>query len=565
MTDTFVSNGCFKALAGKKYFVAGELSFPIRSVPYRVDRFYRTHYGYGVPHSGLIYARNDHNTALALRRLTGSREPDTPGAEDALQAANRYHFNVTMQPIIAKLKETYAPYLLEYLGMREEARLHHADPHPKRELRIRAYTDLVDTGQINQRYWGRIYKGRVIAEAKMKTEEYAKPGKRPRMIVDLGVAASLQGFRLTELLKQAQSGAPFHYKGGVIQFIKDPNPLTMQKVFDNLRNPPGRFYFCYFSDDACYSVRTQNGVVSCNLDISSCDASHTEAVFDALRDLMPQHAEDDMSVLIEQCSWPLRIKSLSCPKTSVVIAPNRPRLYSGSTITTAINNLANIGIAVAIVDANATDSPTIVAAARSAGYIVTVDLADIPEKLQFLKHSPAMDSTGEYRPLLNPGVMFRLVGTCKRDLPGRGPVRPRAEVFQKALLTGLYSGVSFPLLERMRAAVAHASLDSKAGQIATQTIEKDMLYRPVCNAPATFSDAAVFRRYFLSPNSLELVQRMGEVHFEEQVGNEAIATVLAADYGLTINRDVSAGVAPAPLQQVSVSCPYRLYEDLPLG
>lgn len=535
VVESFEPNGCFRVLSGRQYFSKGQLTFP-DSFPLKSHGFYRTHFGFGTAHSGVIYARNNHNLSLALRRLTGCRLPDQPGEEARLQANNHHHFTTTLTGVLDTLKKQYATHFEGYLGMREEARLHHADPHPKRLLRINAYNELVNTGRIATRHWARCTRAGVpFAEAKMKTEEYAKPGKKPRMIVDLGVAASLQGFRLTEFLKRAQSAEPFRYKGGEIEFIKDPSPETLQRVFDKLISPPGRFYYCYFSDDACLAVRDGAIVRRYNLDISSCDASHTGALFDALIAIMPQHCADDMRVLVEQCSYALKIRNTLKPKQYVVIRPKTPRLYSGSTITTAINNLANLGIACAIVDAAATTPEAVIAAADSAGYIVTVDVCNKPDDLQFLKHSPAVDITGVYRPLLNLGVLLRLSGTCKRDLPGQGPVRARAEEFQSALLAGVYAGATFPLLTKLR-----SRLPRRVRSAVQQRVTSILMDRtaPNCSAPTAFTDDSVATRYFTDTKHLAELQTFARVGYLEVLGNEAIAAILRKDYGLDVRQTI---------------------------
>lgn len=555
MTENYRNNGDFEILAGKQHFKPnGELAFNFKHVR-KARTFHRTHYGFRVPHTGVVYGSSDHNLSLALRRLTGCREPDVPGAEETLRDNQRVHL-ASIQHVFRGLAAKYAPILSQYQGMRTEASLHHADPHEKRELRIRAYLELCESGQLARRHWMRYWRALPCAEAKMKTEEYAKPGKKPRMIVDLGVAASLQGFRLTEYLKQAQHEQPLHYKGGTIRFIKDPSPDTLQDAFLKLINPPGRFYFVYFSDDACYSVRSPTGVRMYNLDISSCDASHTAHLFATLVDLMPPHARDDMRILVEQCRAVLKIRSTANPKVSVKIRPRTPRLYSGSTITTAINNLANISIAVALVDAGATEPSTIHDAARRAGYIVTSDEATRPEELQFLKHSPCK-YRGTYVPILNPGVLFRLSGTCKRDLPGDGPVKERALAFQKALLDGVYAGVSFPLLERMRANLPLRS-DPASGTAVAKQLGLHPGGRVIASAQVKVTDYDVFARYSLDPSFSEHLAQFADVGYEEQFSAPELTTVLSKDYGL----DVVPAMAPPPeepCQPFSILLPFLLH------
>lgn len=549
MDEPYRYNGQFDVIEGAKFFRGGVLRFPIPAVPKRTERFYRTHYGYRVPHTGVIYRNNDHNLALALRRLTGCRRPDIPGEEERLQRNQAAHLT-TMGIEFQQLQNMYSPYFLDYMGMRAEAAAHHADPHPKKELRVRAYKELVDSGQISARYWGRVIDGVLRVQGKLKLEEYAKPGKKPRMIVDLGVAASLQGFRLTEFLKTAQSAEPFYYNGGVIQFIKDPSPDTLRTVFKELISPSRRFYYCYFSDDACFSAHTPHGVFRANLDIASCDASHTAPLFERLVGLIPEHARDDMRVLVEQCRAALVVRSVENHRNKVVLRPRTPRLYSGATITTAINNLANISIAVAIARLPVINPESVRLAAERAGYIVTVDVAERIEQLQFLKHSPIKGNDGEWHPLLNLGVILRLSGTCRRDLPGKGDIRERARQFQSALLQGLCTGVTFPLLESMRAQCA-----GPVGEEFTVAVRRqlDMNYRVIASAHTSFTDSAVFSRYSDCPSFHDDLRAIGKIGFEQQVGNEAIATVLQADYGLSIDYGKYALWTPQPRVRLSAS------------
>lgn len=451
-----------------------------------------------------------------------------------------------MQPVLRQLAAMYAPYFQDYKGMREEALLHHADPHEKRDLRIEAWLDLVESGRVNTDVWAYSKHGVPIAEGKLKTEEYAKPGKKPRMIVDLGVAASLQGFRLTEYLKTAQSKEILHYKGGMIQFVKDPSPDTLKVVFKRLIEPPGRFYFVYFSDDACFSIRRGGQIYSANIDISSCDASHTSALFEGLVAIMPGHCRADMRVLVDQCRYALRIVSCDDPRDRVLIRPKTPRLYSGSTITTAINNLANVSIAIALADADACTADEIVAAAATAGYVVTVDAVSRPEEFQFLKHSPVLGPDGEYHPMINFGVIVRLSGCCKRDLPGSGPLYERARQFQAALLNGLCPGATFPLLQRMREKVA--------GPISREFVERvaaENHWRPLFTAPMSFTDEDVLRRYSTDPTFVDELYEFADTGFEEQFSTGALTTVLAKDYGLEIV-PVGTGVQQVPQRLIAL-------------
>ena len=255
----------------------------------------------------------------------------------------------------------------------------------------------------------------------------------------LGVNASLLGFVVTGLVKKAQHAKPINVYGGEMQFCKSPNVRQLTEVFEKLINPPGKFFFVYFSDDSCISIRHNGSVHTYNMDIKSCDASHTGALFRAFTELAPGKAKTDLEALVEQCKSKIKICSTVDRSRKVTLKPLFPRLYSGSTLTTAINNLANIFICLAIVEGSydGTEAYLKQAAAR-VGYLIDLELCTVKGDIQFLKHSPVYDTEGRLRPLLNPGVLLRLSGQCKGDLPGQGDLRQRAIDFQHTLLKGIY-------------------------------------------------------------------------------------------------------------------------------
>jgi hypothetical protein len=476
-----------------------------------------------VSHTGSIFEDSDENTALAIRRLLAVRVPERPGYHREL-ISNQYKFFAGHLAFFKMVRTSYSSYFTEYNGSEEEAVQHHADPHQKRDLRISAFTELSDNGSLYKQ--GDLWLRTVLW--KMKKDEWAKPGKKPRMIGDLGVSASLRGFRLTNFLKIAQSEQRVSYLGGVLHFCKSPDPVEMQEVFDNLISPPGRFYFVYFSDDACFSVRCGDSVRMFNLDISSCDASHGPAIFDALRDMVPTHCKDDMQILIDQCTAPLRLVSKEDKRRVVVLKPNRPMLYSGSTITTAINNIANLCIGAAMAELEVYDKESMTQAAASAGYIVTgVEGLELVEDLQFLKHSPVRDVDGRFRPMMNIGVVMRASGACRGDLPGRGPLRDRAEMFQRGLLRGAYPHVGFPLLEAMKKAVGEGAHYVNE-EMKTKVVLNERAESFVCHS----SD--VYRRYRLTPfEEFEMDNVYGTMSVGKFFNSSSVAKILQCDYGLS--------------------------------
>lgn len=418
------------------------------------------------------------------------------------------------------MRVSYEPWFPIYNDQIEDARRHAGDPHPKKNLRVQCLKELEETGDIHADMWLK------TVLYKQKGGEYAKPGKNARGIGDLGVAASLQGFRLTEQLKSAQAEQPIYYKDSVIIFIKKPDTNLLASVFAQLISPTYKNVFVYHSDDACMSTLTPEGVKTYNMDISSCDTSHGPEVFKALCKLVPKGCQRQMGRLVNQCRRPMRVQSYSNKKNVVVMVPTGPVLYSGATITTAINNLANVAIAIAIID-NPQLHP--VEAARLAGYNITLTECKRPQEIQFLKCSPIMTTTGVWWPVLNPGVLLRASGACRQDLPGRGPWRTRAKLFQAALLHGYMTHMSNPWLDAQR---ANASTSVRITKDIWREVAETFEHKVYNSKRFSVTDEELFARYDLNAEDEEDLKEFAEAQVGESVGNGGLHRILMKDYGI---------------------------------
>jgi hypothetical protein len=495
------------------------------------DGTYRTRFGPCVEHNGQILRNSNHNMRLAMRRLLGVRKGDVKADRDLRKS--QILFFAKHQHIIDELCTLYAPHFDDYTTMLEEAENHHDDPHQKKDLRIQAWQDLVQSGNIADDIW--MFMGCYVL-LKLKKDEYAKFFKIGRVIGDLKVPASLQGFRVTEALKNAQNREPYHYNGGVIYFCKKPAYYELKYVFSELLAPTGRFFIALFSDDSCYSVRLPNGnVFRANLDISKCDASHGPAVFDAYSRLATGNAGDDLDILVSQCKMPSRVYDLADRKNYVEIQPVSPKLLSGSTLTTSLNNLSVLMIGVSIADSFAHDETTIKLAAAKVGYILTVNACECFEDIQFLKHSPVLDIFGEWQPLLNIGVLLRLSGTCKGDLPGRGPISERARAFQHALLRGAYPRAHFPLIDNMKSTCS--DVNAKMLQAATTKIDQVLRYKVDHSRDDVvlhFHSADVYRRYRLTHQQTQHLDNVfGLSDYRHFYNSSGATAILQKDYELS--------------------------------
>lgn len=471
---------------GHEFYINGRICFPDDGSP-TTDGTYRSMFGPCAPHDGVIYADNDCNFRLGVHKRTlGVR--GTHAQERAYRSAQGLFLSenpelcTIIHDQLDELKE-----LNNYVDLLEAAREHHADPHAKRLLRISAMEELEESGEVNDTLWLR----RILLKA--KKNEWAKHSKPQRGIGDLGVAASLQGFYVTKILKNAMAAAPFLFGGGEAKFINRPATSELRDVFKNLISPERRFYFAFFSDDSTLSIRMPNGEVRIfNLDIKSCDCSHSHYLFQLLEDICPIDMRPAIRTLVDQLRLEFEIVSTQDKRNKVRLRPHTAKLQSGSTITTLINNLACLVIMYSICKLRGEiNAKTIKSAAAKCGYQLTVDTCIDYSQIQFLKHSPVYDVDGQLQPMLNLGVLLRSLGTCKGDLPGRGDIDARARRFNGALLHGMYPRCNFPLLEALKRGTE--APDDKSMKVVTDMF-KYKVHHDTLNTFTLASDE-VYRRY----------------------------------------------------------------------
>jgi hypothetical protein len=471
------------------------------------DGFYRTVFGPCVSNSGVTYCACDSCFQLGSMRLLGAVENDL--SLQALLRANQNQFILSHSVAIERLRSDIAPFLAGWKGVYEEAKEHHSDPHQKLALRLQAWADVTTSGEVYDDLWFNCREtGKKVLIYKMKKGEIAKNGKKPRGIGDLGVAASLQGFVYTGLIKEAFSKLDYVHNGVRYEFLPSPNRAALKAVFQKLMHPPERGYFVCFSDDACFSLRIGDVVYMSNLDIKSCDRSHSTKLFELFRDIGDVEIGQ---VLIDQCRSNFRIHRYKNGKLDsrcyVELKPLKNVLFSGSTITTAINNLANFLNFVALAEANFSEVTDVASFAsvierecRLAGYLMEVVPCVRYEHLQLLKHSPHLTTSGEYEPLINLGVFFRTFGRCVGDLPGKGDLDSRARFFNACLLQGMYPYLRNPFID---------SLKKRFGSYKQNLSERTekLIVGSVSNTLAYKVDGSVLVKEFIEISNHDLCQR----------------------------------------------------------
>jgi hypothetical protein len=550
--------------------------------PLNGDTFYRTQFGPCVRTDAVTYGRSRIDICLAIRRLTAVAKPELPG-EAERNARNQIAFISEEQEFLEQLSVLYGPRCLEYKGYIQELNEHYADPHPKRFLRIAGMERVLSEGFEPEDLWLK------YCTYKFKPGERARPGKYGRMVGDMGIEASLQGFRTTKYIKEAMAMEDITIDGRWrIRFVPSPRSEVLQETFEKLINPPEQGFFVYFSDDSCFSIRRPDGsIFRGNLDIASCDASHGPKLFEALVTIAPPGLREDIARLCRQCTVPIRVYDIDPDsgkydrRRYCQLKPKSPRLYSGATITTLINNLASILIYLSIcreIDRGEEISADgISRAAALAGYFITiVDASEQIELLQFLKHSPARDIHGIWRALVNFGVFLRSTGSCIRDLPtgtggsAKSTIAQRAGAFQDAIVRCTFPRVNSPAIQCLRDNASRDShgADAKLRQRARQEVQKtqgiafyerddDCIYiqcrENLSIDPAThtetealptsaaqddrpiyeFNDCDFFARYQLTGDEYsEVLSFCQSAQFGTSWSSEGLSRILEADYNL---------------------------------
>jgi len=409
-------------------------------------------------------------------------------------------------------------------------------PHSKRHERVQAYCDLVETKEY---FHSRFTKD---VEGKIKIQELGKFKKYPRLFISLGSRSIFKSGFLIELLKEC-----FNDEIGdneEVEFIHGPEYTLLQRTFEKLINPK-TIYFPYFSDDSSISIQCNDGVYRANVDISSCDGSHTWVIFKLLQDIADADPRLGQAIreTIDQLKSPLCLRSYSKHKEmKVKLKPVDPVLYTGSTITTVVNNIANLCIFSAVKTnlhgqrPNLSDCRELIrASAESCGYIVTIDECDDITQLQFLKHSPVIKG-GVVVPILNLGVILRLFGSCWGDLPYTKDFKSSAYAWNRQLTLSLQHAGKHPLLNMLREKYKHEKFVNKNVLVNIKSsIDKVLSYKintHTVNSVELSSDD-VMKRYSLPGEFLEeLISLIRDATDGDGVQIDTICSrvVLAKDY-----------------------------------
>jgi hypothetical protein len=556
--EVYEDNHRFQVKKGKKYMKDGVLTFP--KVNEKPDGFYRTRTK-GILHNGVVYARSNHNLQVGVQRLCKSRGGSLEAHLRLLGNQERFLDTAYVRELEKRVLQRRIPVFEDLVNALQYMHEHYDDPHAKLPARYAAYHDLMVDGGIGKR----IYTNRDgCVSALVKPGEWAKAGKVPRLFVNLGTPASLQGMGHAKAMKVSDAISDTIH-GVRFIFIAAPSADDITQVFRELKNPPTRGTFFYFSDDSCLSLRDSDGKVhSFNIDISSCDSSHGDGVFRSMARTVPDTHKRDHSVVQDQLLLNLTLKSRGKTnegiKPSVTLMSETKQLYSGSLFTTTTNNHGCRCMIWAIIlfskdHIGPITRENIVAWCAHAGYIVTVDVCRHFTDMQFLKHSPVLGEDGLWHAVLNLGVLLRAYGTANGDIPGpsKTPLAARAAAFDVSLLRGMYPRTNCELFDRLRATAqtqgkVNASTQRKIdAQVTKQQLHKSYATTKSDTDTRTYTMEALLLRYrylynidtqqydtlFDDGDAASFTANYGSLRFGEFWNCKVSNAILALDYKLS--------------------------------
>jgi len=203
----------------------------------------------------------------------------------------------------------------------------------------------------------------------------------------------------------------------------------------------GESKFLHHSDDGLFVLHCKDGVLIVEKDISSCDSSNSSLVFDKLEKFVPEEFKRDIHALVTQCT---KCVVIGYGPTKLKFKPNGPFEYSGTTLTTVLNNIASLCIDIYIYNKVDFRNMTIKEAEReirtamvTCGWKCTMDFCTYFEQSSFLKTFPVMTVYGRWDAALELGVFLRSMGQTKTELPGSGDLVLRARKFMRDWALGL--------------------------------------------------------------------------------------------------------------------------------
>lgn len=506
----------------------------------------KTAFGPFFGHCGIYPETGSHGLVSGLRRVIQVREPERKGYHDELnhnQATVFSWLDTRYDDLLSVIRARVIfglPDKEPIEMMREWA----YSPHPKRRMRVRVYEEHIS------RFRGIINHG-VRGKVKVTTKPYETLSKaKPRVIGDLGPRAAMMGGFMMDFFKNAMSqviSMPFVEAS----FVSSPDVSSLRRVFEGVTGCASGARIYYFSDDVIGCLRCQHPsgdvvMLRFNADISSCDGSHGEVFISKIKEFMlntvPVTWARNVEVVFEQLTLDFTMDFGEHQRVNAK-TEGHPRLYSGSVLTTFLNNcavcLASAVLSKLLEEYHALHQcfPTLTQgeeilhlAFERAGYIVKIDSrpTQVPEKLQFLKHSPAFVDH-MIHPYLNLGVWFRNFGLCDEDLEGKStvPMSERARRRNAGVVLGRMHGGKHCIRSAFESAWPPSVADKGVHTEYFCTTNDDGIHQHWIPAES------LSRRYDVPPESIEhLAWVVARLRVGQYYDDPVVHAFIEEDYGI---------------------------------
>lgn len=421
-----------------------------------------------------------------------------------------------------------------------------------------------------------IYVNKLEAKLKREIAKAGKVPKAPRLTVSYAEGC-MYANELPEYVKVAINGmhrvklsAELHATIIIVGKPKD-HPLSQRiTTLISVVTIPGECCALIYSDDFCIAGCYKGHSFAGNGDISSNDSSQDVPAFLSawycMAAIHPEHAEG----LINQCMLPIRVVSPEDGADKVDIKFDGPFEGSGTVLTTVLNHLGTTlgcicSLRQFVFDVNNADpklfgedidfGQSLVKGFRQIGHTITwascmINGQFVPERLQFLKHSPCRTTSGEWVSVLNAGAMLRSLGSVEDDLLPRTIGANKSDFakmthderinrFVGAVVAGHVHEHSTPLLAALRARFTPlgATLISSDEPVWAKEIRKDSVsleFEPELEERSRGLELDVdswMRRYGLEAHEVsEMVAAISDVRVGQHYKCTGFAKIYSVDY-----------------------------------
>lgn len=341
----------------------------------------------------------------------------------------------------------------------------------------------------------------------------------------------------------------------------DPTVDEMDWIADKMNRAQfldNYLFVAIHSDDSIMVGNVCGRKIMCNNDVSSNDAGQDAPVFFGMAALQGLLSERLAEGLLDLACLPIDIRSPTSDGF-LRIQFQSPFEPSGHSNTSCWNHLGSLFISLSIffelVNTDASLSECVSKGARSIGHVMTCEVCEYLEDLQFLKFSPVFVN-GECVMSANLGRIFRKIGVVDNDMThlqlGVDVVEfrvmtpeERMNRFWAGVILGLKHEPSNVILDALRTrfdSSRYKVTESALSLLKDENVDSYYMH----NRTVKYGDCteSIMRRYRLEGHELEqLVAVIHDLSVGKRFKLTSIAKMFAKDYGVSHVTDIPSEIA----------------------